>query len=80
MNNWRYDGTGSDFYREPLVGEYLEDGEYRRFELNRESGGMTWGHSPTLDLDLCLGQRPAPLLRPPGPKLPAKSLFEEHAA
>ena len=50
---WRYDGTGSDFYREPLVGEYLEDGEYRRFELNRESGGMTWGHSPTLDLDLC---------------------------
>lgn len=50
---WRYDGTGGDFYREPLVGEYLEDGEYRRFELNHEADGMVWCHSPTLNLDLC---------------------------
>ena len=50
---WRFDGTGGDFYREPLVGEYLEDGEYRRFELHHEPGGMVWGHSPTLNLDLC---------------------------
>ena len=50
---WRYDGTGGDFYREPLVGEYLEDGEYHRFELNLEPEGMVWGHSPTLELDLC---------------------------
>ncbi len=26
---WRYDQTGGDFYREPLVGERLVDGEYR---------------------------------------------------
>ena len=50
---WRFDGTGQDFYREPLVGEYLEDGQYHRFELNREPDGIVWGHSPTLDLDLC---------------------------
>ena len=50
---WRFDGTGQDFYLEPLAGEYLEDGQYRRFELHRETGGMVWGHSPTLNLDLC---------------------------
>lgn len=50
---WRFDSSGGDFYREPLVGEYLVDGEYRRFELQREAGGMVWGHSPALNLDLC---------------------------
>lgn len=50
---WRFDGTGGDFYREPLVGEYLQDGEYRRFQLHEEPGGMVWGRSPTLNLDLC---------------------------
>jgi hypothetical protein len=50
---WRFDGTGGDFYREPLVGEYLDEGEYRRLELHHEAGGMVWGHSPALNLDLC---------------------------
>ena len=50
---WRYDGTGGDFYREPLVGEFLENGEYRRFELNHEDDGTVWGQSPTRSLDLC---------------------------
>jgi len=50
---WRFDGTGGDFYREPLVGEYLQDGEYRRFQLHEDPGGMVWGRSPTLNLDLC---------------------------
>ncbi len=49
---WRFDGTGGDFYREPLVGEYLQDGEYRRFQLREEPDGMIWGRSPTLSLDL----------------------------
>ena len=53
---WKFDGTGGDFYREPLVGEFLEDGEYRRFELHFEAGGMVWGHSPALNLDLCWDQ------------------------
>ena len=49
---WRYDSTGGEFYGEPLVGEYLVDGEYRRFETHRESDGRVWGHSPALNLDL----------------------------
>ncbi len=36
---WRYDGTGGEFYGEPLVGERLVDGEYRRLEMRRESAG-----------------------------------------
>ena len=35
------------------MGEYLEDGEYRRLEMYREANGMVWAHSPTLKLDLC---------------------------
>ena len=50
---WRYDPTGGDHYGEPLAGEYLEDGEYRRFELHPGPDGMVWAHSPTLALDLC---------------------------
>ena len=50
---WRFDPTGGDHYGEPLVGEYLEDGEYRRFELRTEPGGVVRGHSPALGLDLC---------------------------
>ena len=50
---WRYDATGGDFYGEPLVGEYLAEGEYRRMEMNREADGMVWAHSPLLNLDLC---------------------------
>ena len=50
---WRFDPTGGDHYGEPLVGEYLVDGEYRRFETRREPDGAVRGHSPLLDLDLC---------------------------
>ena len=49
---WRYDETGGDFYGEPLVGERLVDGEYRRLELHRESDGGVWCHSEVLNLDL----------------------------
>lgn len=49
---WRYDGTGGDFYGEPLVGERLVDGEYRRVEMRRESGGRVWSHSAALNLEL----------------------------
>ena len=50
---WRYDSTGGNFYREPLVGEVLSDGEYRRLDLHHEPDGMVWAHSPALGLDLC---------------------------
>ena len=49
---WRFDSTGGDFYGEPLVGEYLIDGEYRRFETHTEPDGRVWAHSPALNLDL----------------------------
>ena len=50
---WRYDGTGGTFYRRPLVGERLVDGEYEELPLQEEPDGMIWGHSPALGLDLC---------------------------
>ena len=50
---WRFDATGQDFYREPLAGEFLAEGEYRRFELHRDADGMVWANSPALNLDLC---------------------------
>ena len=50
---WRYDPTGGEFYGEPLVGEFLVDGVYRRFELQPGPDGMVWAHSPALALDLC---------------------------
>ena len=49
---WRYDQTGGDFYGEPLVGERLVDGVYRRLYLHRESDGRAWCHSDALNLDL----------------------------
>ena len=49
---WRYDETGGDFYGEPLVGERLADGEYRRLEMHVEDDGRVWGHSDALNLDL----------------------------
>ena len=49
---WRYDGTGGDFYGEPLVGERLVDGEYQRFEMRYEDDGDVWAHSDALNLDL----------------------------
>ncbi len=52
LEYWRYDRTGGDFYGEPLVGERLVDGEYRRLELRYESDGSIWSHSEMLNLDL----------------------------
>ena len=52
---WRFDASGGDYYGEPLVGEYLEDGEYRRFEIHTTDDGVAWAHSPMLNLDLYSG-------------------------
>ena len=49
---WKYDASGGDFYGEPLVGERLVDGEYRRIEIRREPDGRVWSHSEALNLDL----------------------------
>ena len=50
---WLYDPSGGKHYGEPLIGEYLVDGEYRRFDMKREPDGMVWARSTVLDLDLC---------------------------
>ena len=50
---WRFDSTGGQFYGEPLVGEVLVGGEYRRLEMRRNDVGLVWGRSDTLGLDLC---------------------------
>ena len=49
---WRFDPTGGDHYGEPLVGERLVDGEYRRLAMEVGTDGSVWGHSPILNLDL----------------------------
>ena len=52
---WRFDASGGDYYGEPLVGEFLQDGEYRRFEIHTSDDGVAWAHSPLLNLDLYSG-------------------------
>ena len=52
LEYWRYDPTGGEHYGEPLVGEYLEEGEYQRFEMMSDADGLPRAHSPLLNLDL----------------------------
>ncbi len=48
---WRIDATGGDLYGEPLVGETLVDGEYRRLTVHRVSDTAFYIHSDVLNLD-----------------------------
>jgi Uma2 family endonuclease len=52
---WRLDCSGGKYYGEPLVGEFLQDGEYRRFEIQTSEDGVAWGYSPILNLDIYWG-------------------------
>ena len=52
---WRFDASGGQYYGEPLVGEFLHDGQYQRFEIHTSEDGVAWGHSPTLGLDIHWG-------------------------
>ena len=47
---WRFDDSSGDFYGEPLVVEYLECGEYRRFDVVPDAEGRPHGYSPALGL------------------------------
>ena len=49
---WRFDGSGGDYYGEPLIGEQLVNGRYQRFEIRQEDSGAIRGYSPMLDLRL----------------------------
>ena len=50
---WRFDPTGGMYHVSALAGDVLVDGEYRSAEIVYEPGGLIWGHSFVLDLDLC---------------------------
>lgn len=52
LEYWLYDPTGADYYGEPLVGQYLVEGEYHRFEMIPDPDGLPRAHSPLLNLDL----------------------------
>ena len=49
---WRLDPSGGDRYGEPLVGEYLVDGEYRRVELHEDDYGLVWAHSEIMGINI----------------------------
>ena len=49
---WRLDPSGGDHYGEPLVGEYLVDGEYRRFEPHTDEDGIVWSRSEIMGINL----------------------------
>ena len=50
---WRFDSTGGEIYGEPLAGEELADGQYRRIALTDEPEGVLKGYSRSLRLWLC---------------------------
>ena len=49
---WRLDPSGGDRYGEPLVGEYLVDGEYHRFEPHTDEDGIVWAYSEIMGINL----------------------------
>ena len=50
---WRFDHTGGEFHDAPLAGDVLVEGVYEPVEITHEPGGLIWGYSAVLDLDLC---------------------------
>ncbi len=49
---WRFDHSG-EFYRTPLSGDVLVDGQYQPVAIHRTEEGHYRGHSSALGLDLC---------------------------
>ncbi len=50
---WRFDHTGGRYHDAALAGDRLVAGEYEPLQIHEEPGGLKWGHSPVLGLDLC---------------------------
>lgn len=51
---WRIDPTSGALYGDPIIGEYLVNGEYRRYEIHAEPDGLFWwGYSRALGINLC---------------------------
>ena len=53
---WRFDDTGGDYYSVALAGDRLVDGEYQPITIHETPDGNYWGHSHSLNLDLCWEQ------------------------
>lgn len=50
---WRFDYSGGRYHDVALAGDRLVDGSYVPFPITRETDGVIWGYSPTLELALC---------------------------
>ena len=50
---WRFDPTGGRFHDAAMAGDTLVDGRYEPLPVSREPGGLLWGYSEVLDLELC---------------------------
>ena len=50
---WRFDPTGGGRYSTHLAGDRLVDGLYVPITVRRTDDEHLWGHSDSLDLDLC---------------------------
>ena len=49
---WRLDPSGGDRYGEPLIGEYLSGGEYRRYEPHTDAAGVISAYSEIMGINL----------------------------
>ena len=50
---WRFDHTGGRYHDAALAGDRLVSGVSESIRINEEPGGLIWGHSPVLGLNLC---------------------------
>ena len=50
---WRFDGTGGRWYQAHLAGDRLGEGLYGAIPIHQTAEGHYWGHSDSLNLDLC---------------------------
>ena len=50
---WRFDPSGGEYHGVALAGDSLVDGKYEPIEVHEESGGLLWGYSAVLDLQVC---------------------------
>ena len=50
---WRFDETGGQYHSVPLAGDRLINGQYQPIPIHETADGRHWGHSESLNLDLC---------------------------
>ena len=78
---WRFDHTGGRYHDVALAGDRLVAGEYEPLRIHEEPGGLKWGHSPVLGLDLCWDDGNLRLYDPvAGAYLPTSAELQARAA